>query len=139
MAKRHKLNIDNRKLKTSTLIVGIGVGLAFSILMGVTGGAMGLGSIYPHLNLIAEPLVCHGTNMSYSRRASEIATATYYTAEWFCVDEKTGARTELEPNAVFLYAGIFYGLVFFVLMVVITYIYWNSSIGPAKNDGLRLW
>jgi hypothetical protein len=94
MVKRHKPKIDKpiRKLKRSTLLIGLAVGLAFSIIMGVTAGAIGLGSIYPQLNRIAEPLVCPGTTMSYSRRVSEIGTATYYTAEWFCVDERTGAR-----------------------------------------------
>jgi hypothetical protein len=138
MKNRSQTSKQAGKIKTATLIISLIVGLAFSIAMGVTAGAMGLGSIYPQLNLIAKPLVCPGTEMSYSRRVSEIGTATYYTAEWFCVDQ-TGARTELEPNVVFLYAGIFYGLVFFVLLAAITYLYWNSSIGPAKNGGPRLW
>lgn len=141
MSKRNKQNIDAQigKVRKSTLVIGLGIGLAFSILIGVTAGAMGFGSIYPQLNLIAKPFACPGKQMSYSQQVSEIGTATYYTAKWFCVDERSGVKTEVEPNTVFLYAGVFYGLVFFALLFVITYFYWNSSIGPAKNGGPRLW
>ena len=54
------------------------------------------------------------------------------------MDEGSGATQELDRDTVFYSAGPIYGLVFFALLLVIVYIYWNSSIGPAKNDGLRL-
>jgi hypothetical protein len=77
--------------------------------------------------------------MSYTQNVSEIGSATYWSATWFCVDERSGAKQELDSNTVFLVAGPFYGLAFFVVLLIIVYLYWNSSIGPAKNDGLRLW
>lgn len=131
--------MKTRKVKTSSLILWLVVGLVFSILMGVTGGAMGLGSRFPQLNLVVGPFLCPGQQMSYTQNVSEIGTATYWTAEWACLDEGSSATKELDPDMVFYSAGPIYGLVFFALLLVIVYIYWNSSIGPAKNDGLRLW
>jgi hypothetical protein len=128
-----------KKVKTSTLIIGIAVILIFSIFIGVTGGAMGLGSLFPQLNLVARPFACPNQQMSYTQYVSEIGTDTYWTASWFCVDEQSGVKTELDSNTVFLCAGSFYGLVLFVILLIVTYFYWNSSIGPAKNDGLHLW
>jgi hypothetical protein len=128
-----------RKLKRSTLIVGIVVELIFSIFMGMTAGARGLGSLYPQLNLSARPFVCPGGHMSYTQHVSEIGSDTYWSATWFCVDEQSGAQQELDSTMVFLYASPVYSLVFFALLLLITYVYWYSSIGPAKNDGLELW
>jgi hypothetical protein len=131
--------MKTKKVKTSSLITWLIVGFIFSIFMGVTAGSRGLGSRFPQLNLIASPFVCANGEMSYTQNVSEIGSATYWSATWFCVDEQSGAKQELDPNTVFLVAGPFYGLVFFVVLLIIVYLYWNSSIGPAKNDGLRLW
>jgi hypothetical protein len=128
-----------KKVKTSTLIIGLAVGFIFSIITGVTGGSMGLGSLFPQLNLAAGPFVCPNQQMTYTQHVSEIGTATYWTASWFCTDEQSGEKTELDPETVFLYAGPIYGLVLFVILLIITHYYWNSSIGPARNNGLRLW
>lgn len=118
-------------------MLAIVVVFAFSIIIGVTGGAMGLGSLFPQLNLIAKPFVCYNGQMTYSRQATEVGSATYHTAKWYCENE--GSRNEIEPNIVYLIAGTFYGLFLFAILLLITYLYWNSSVGPAKNDGLRLW
>ena len=131
--------MKTRKVKTSSLITWLVVGLVFSIFIGVTGGAMGLGSRFPQLNLIVGPLLCPNAQMSYTQNVSNIGTANYWTASWLCVDEGSGVTKELDPNTVFFSAGPIYGLVFFAVLLLIVYIYWNSSIGPAKNDGLRLW
>lgn len=131
--------MKTKKVKTSSLVIWLMVGLIFSIFMGVIAGARGFGSRYPQLNLIAKPFVCPGQQMSYTQDVSEVGSATYWTANWFCVDEGSGVKTELDQNTVFLIAGPFYGLIFFVVLLIIVQLYWNSSIGPAKNDGLRLW
>jgi hypothetical protein len=107
--------------------------------MGITAGSMGLGSVFPQLNLIARPFLCPNGQMSHVQHVSEIGTATYWTADWFCVDEGSGVKTELDPDTVFSYAGTMLGLALFVVLLIIVYVYWNSSIGPARNDGLRLW
>jgi hypothetical protein len=100
---------------------------------------MGFGSRFPQLNLIVSPLLCPNQQMSYTQNVTEVGTATYWTATWFCVDEGSGLRTELEPGMVHGYAGSVYGVLILILLLGITYLYWNSSIGPARNDGLRLW
>lgn len=131
--------IKTRKIKTSTLLIGIIVEFVFSVIVGFTAGARGLGSLYPALNLVAKPFVCPHSQMSYAQNVSQIGSATYWTGRWFCVDEQLGTTTELDPETVFLYASPPYIIVFFALLLIITYAYWNSSIGPAKNDGLKLW
>jgi hypothetical protein len=131
--------MKTRKVKTSSLITWLTVGFIFSMLMGVTAGARGFGSIYPQLNLIVSPFVCPNGQMTYTQDVSEIGSATYWSATWFCADEQSGAKQELDHNTVFLSAGTIYGIVFFIILLVIVHLYWNSSIGPAKNDGLRLW
>ena len=133
------VGMKTKKVKTSSLVLWLMVGLIFSMIIGITGGAMGFGSRHPQLNLIAKPFVCPGQQMSYTQNVSQIGHATYWSAVWFCVDENSGIKTELDQNMVFLIAGSFYGLIFFVVLLVIVYLYWNSSIGPAKNDSLRLW
>lgn len=141
MSRKQKQRRDDRvrKLKKSTLIIGLTVGLLFSVTIGVAGGAMGLGSLYPQLNLIAKPVVCPLGEMSYSQNVSTIGTANYYTAKWFCADLRSGERTEIDPNSIFLSSGLVFGLAFFAILLLVTYLYWNSSIGPAKNDGPLLW
>lgn len=57
----------------------------------------------------------------------------------FDADEQSGAQRELNSTMVFLYASPVYSLVFFALLLLITHVYWYSSIGPAKNDSLELW
>lgn len=128
-----------KKVKTSILILGILAEFIFAIIMGLTAGARGLGSLYPVLNLTARPFVCPNSQMTYTQHVSQIGSDTYWTGRWFCVDEQSGGQTELESDKVFLYASPLYVIVFFALILIITYVYWNSSIGPAKNDGLHLW
>ena len=131
--------MKTKKVKTSSLITWLTVGFIFSILMGVIAGARGFGSIYPQLNLIVRPFVCPNGQMTYTQDVLEIGSATYWAATWFCTDEQSGTKQELDHNTIFLSAGLIYGIVFFIVLLVIVHLYWNSSIGPAKNDGLRLW
>src|SRR5690349_13527023 len=101
-----------RKLKTNTLVIGILVEFIFSVFLGATAGARGLGSLYPQLNIVARPFLCPNVPMSYTQHVSEIGSDTYWSATWFCGDEQSGVKTELEPGRVFLYATPFYSLVF---------------------------
>lgn len=131
--------MKTKKVKTTSLIIGLTVGFIFSIFLGITAVSMGFGSRFPGLNLIVAPFLCPGGGMSYTRHVTEIGTATYWTADWFCVGEGSDVKTELDPNKVHGFAGTLYGLLVFILLLGLTHLYWNSSIGPAKNDGLRLW
>jgi hypothetical protein len=128
-----------KKVKTSALITGLMVELIFSIFLGIIAVSIGLGSIFPQLNLIAGPFLCPGQEMAYTQNVTEIGSDTYWSAAWFCVDEGSGSRTELDPDTVHGYAGSFYGVLIFIVLLGLTVLYWNSGIGPAKNDGLHLW
>lgn len=118
------------------LLVGL---LAFAILIGVTGVAMGIGSIYPGVNLIASPIACPGRHLASSQQVTRVGTVTYYTATWSCTNDSTGERSPIDPSTVHLTAGAIYGLALFGILLLVLVLYWNSSIGPAKNDGRRLW
>ncbi len=126
-------------LKRSTFAIGAAVIFTFCMIIGITGGAMGFGSLYPPLNYIAKPFVCPGKNMSYSRHRTSVGSDTYYTAEWFCTDHETGEQTEISSNLIFLVSGPFYGLIFFLISIIIVIRYWNSDVGPTKNGGPKLW
>ena len=129
-----------RKVKTSSLILGIVVELLFAVLMGYTAGAIGLGALYPPaLQLVTKPFVCANGEMTYTQQQSQIGSETYTSVLFFCTEEDTGIKTELDLDTVTLYGTPFYSLLFFVIFLALTYVYWYSSVGPAKNDGLHLW
>jgi hypothetical protein len=136
-----KNNLDDspRRLRKAHLAGILLALLAFSLLIGVTGGAMGLGSMYPAINLIASPIACPGRHLAYSQQTTRVGSATYYTAEWFCTDDASAERSRAEPYRVYMSAGLVFGVVIFAGFFVILVLYWNSAIGPAKNRGPRLW
>ena len=127
-----------KKVKTNSLIIGIIVELLFAVFMGLTTGPS-FGSHYPSLNLIAKPFVCPDGQMTYTNQLIERYDETYWDATWYCEAEPSNVKTELDPHLVFRYASPLYITLYLVLFLLITYLYWNSSIGPAQNSGLRLW
>src|SRR5262245_4276858 len=96
----------------------------WSIFMRVTAISIGFGAVFPSMNRIAKPFVC-------SRGEMELETHTYNpypgstitTLTWYCVDSKTGAMAELGLFPMSLYAGVIYGLLLFVVIVVGWYLY----------------
>jgi len=140
MRKKSDRSYDTKPktLKRSTLAILLFAAFCFSMFLGVTAGALGLGSIYPQLNSIAQPVACPGHTMTHSQQVSEIGTTTYYAAKWFCVDDN-GGRTEISSSTIALTAGPVYGIIFFAVLLALIYLYWNSKIGPAKNGGPTFW
>ena len=126
--RRHDL--QPKTLKKTSLAVLLIVLIAFSVFLGITAGAIGLGSIYPQINTIAQPVACPGRTMSHSQQISEIGTATYYAAKWYCVDEQTGERSEVSGNTVALISGPVYGVVIFLILFAVFVV--------ALVEGLRL-
>ncbi|HKP70181.1 MAG TPA: hypothetical protein VJV05_12920 [Pyrinomonadaceae bacterium] len=137
--KRRNNPDPQRTIKRATLVISLIVLLAFSLLFGVTGIAMGLGSLYPPINMIAKPFVCGGGEFSYEQSRTQVGSASYWSVRWYCANNESASRVEIEATKVHLFSGVLYGLAFFAAMTGAVYLYWNSSIGPAKNDGLRLW
>lgn len=128
-----------RRVRRSTLLVSLIIALAFSLLIGIIGIARGVGSLYPGLNMVAKPFVCASGTMTHQQTSTRAGGATYWNATWSCTDDQSGSSREIDSTEIFIYSGLFYGVVMFGLLLLVTHLYWNSSIGPAKNDGLRLW
>ena len=117
------------KIKTSTLIWLI-AGFIWSWFMGITAVSLGLGSIFPGINRIAQPFVCPDgqmVNNSQNFQVSPVENVT--TLTWYCVDNHSGTKTELDPFTINVYAGSFYGLLIAAAGLIILYFYrrWGSS------------
>src|SRR5512147_767468 len=101
----------------------------WSIFMGITAISIGFGAMFPSMNRIAKPFIC-------PRGEMELETQTYRpypgstitTLTWYCVDQETGERTELGIFPMSLYAGVIYGLLLFVAIVIGASLYqkWNA-------------
>jgi hypothetical protein len=103
------------------------------IFMGITAVSYGFGALYPPLNKIAQPLVCPSGQMSVEENTSNPMPGTTITQiYWYCVDNKSGANTEMADTPIHLYAGTFYGLSMFVAALIIWYFY-NKRIVWVQN------
>ena len=103
------------------------------LFMGVTVGSIGIGAVFPSANLIAGPFVCPGGKMELTTQEynpSPIETVT--TLTWYCVDGKTGTKTELGIFPMSLYAGTIYGLALFAVVFIGMLILANRR--PARQD-----
>jgi hypothetical protein len=106
------------------------------IFMGITAISIGLGALFPSMNRIAKPFVC-------PRGRMELETQTYRpypgttitTLTWYCADQETGERTELGVFPMNLYSGVIYGILLFVVIVVILQIWMNRS-GTQSQPGV---
>ena len=118
------------KIKTST-VVWLSVGLIWCLFMGVTAISLGFGSLFPSMNLIAGPFVCPGGKMKLTTQDYQVSpTESGSILNWYCVNEQSGTKTELNPFIINLYAGLIYGLLLFVVVLIIWY--FNSRWDPSK-------
>jgi hypothetical protein len=102
------------KIKTSTILWLI-AGFIWSWFMGITFVSMGLGSVFPALNTIAQPFVCPGGQMEVNSQNYQVSPVENVTTlTWNCVDGQSGTKTEIDPLIINVYAGSFYGLLIFV-------------------------
>jgi hypothetical protein len=103
------------KLKTSTLVWTF----IWCLFMGVTVGSIGIGAIFPSVNLVAKPFVCpNGQMQVVTKDYHPDPTRSVTTVTTFCVDGTTGAKTQLGIFPMSLYAGVLFGLVFFALTII---------------------
>ncbi len=103
------------KLSAGTIGVHIAV-FAGSIFMGITFVSIGLGAVYPPLNMIAKPFVCPNGQMTFNESTSNPLPGTTYTQiGWYCVDARAEKTTQLDIFQIAFAAGPIYGLVIEVL------------------------
>ncbi len=103
------------KIKPSTLFWTF----VWCIFMGITVGSIGIGAAFPSANLIAKPFVCPAGRMELTTQdytVSPVESGTVLT--WYCVDGKTGVKTELGIFPMALYAGAIYGFVLFLVVLL---------------------
>jgi len=129
------------KIKANTIIWLI-VGFLWSIFMGVTAVSIGLGALFPSLNYIAKPFVCPTGQMVLEENVSNPLPGTTYTIlHWYCIDAQSGAKTELNPFTMNLYAGPIYGVLIFVIGLGIWYFYsrWDPATATAEAKKRVAW
>jgi hypothetical protein len=101
------------KLQSGSLF-GLVVAFVWTIFMGVTAVGIGLGAAFPPINLVAKPFVCLNGSMRYEQTTSNPLPGTTYTqTAWYCVDDRTGEKTELGIFPMSLYSGVIYGLLLY--------------------------
>ncbi len=103
------------KLKTGTLL-----GTFFWCwFMGITAISIGLGAVFPSLNLVAKPLICPAGKMDLEKQVyNPYPGKVVTTITWYCTKEGSDTRTELGIFPMALYAGTFYGILLFVVVVI---------------------
>src|SRR2546426_709923 len=91
------------------------------LFMGVTAISIGFGALFPSMNLISKPFVCPGGTMDVVEQVYKpYPGKTITTITWYCVDGKTGAKTELSLFPMSLYAGVIYGLLLFFVLIALS-------------------
>jgi hypothetical protein len=129
------------KLKTNTVIWLIAI-FFWCIFMGVTAISIGVGAMFPPLNLIAKPFVCPNGQMTFQQSVSNpLPGTTYTTNTWYCVDQQAEQETELGIFPLSLYAGTIYGVLLFGVGVAVWYFYgkWNASYPNALSSKQVGW
>src|SRR5258708_7432246 len=117
------------QIKASTIMWFI-----WCIFMGITVVSIGFGSIAPGLNGIAKPFVCPSGQMEISSRQYQVSPVEHgYTLSWFCVDAQSGEKTELNVFIINFYAGFIYGLLIFLVGVLIWYFGYRRSQIPQEE------
>lgn len=102
------------RLKTGTLFTTF----IWCWFMGVTAISIGFGAIFPSMNRIAKPFICPNGKMDLEKQVYHPYPGnTITTLTWYCADEASGAKTELGIFPMSLYAGTFYGLLLFGVVV----------------------
>lgn len=106
----------------------------WSIFIGMVGISIGLGALYPPLNLIARPFVCANGTLAYQQQATQTTPdKTYYSADWTC----TKADADSEPVNPSYFAGAIYGLVCFPIGLIVKRRLDAKLVAELKADEIR--
>lgn len=90
--------------------------------MGMMAISLGLGTIFPSINSVAQPLVCPDGEMSSQKSFTnprQRPGETVIQASWTCVDS-SGSKKPINKFLLTLYAGSFYGVLMFVFFWIIS-------------------
>lgn len=99
--------------------VGILILFIFCLFMGVTAISIGLGAAFPAINTIAKPFVCpDGVLESDQQIYRPYPGKTVTTRTWFCTSA-SGGKVALSAFPMSLYAGLIYGVLMFVILLVL--------------------
>lgn len=105
--------------------------LIFCLFMGITGISLGVGTLYPPINRVAQPIVCPGGTMTYQTTVSQRRRKNYVQTAWTC-EEPSGAATPIDASKLALSAGGFYGLVLFGFVAILLKLGSRRSQGAPK-------
>jgi hypothetical protein len=108
------------------------LGFIWCIFMGITFISIGIGSLFPQLNNIAAPFVCPHGYMQVTEQGYTVSPVeSGYILTYYCVDDQTGAKTELNPlTSINLVAGFFDGLMLFAVAILLWYFYNRLDQSP---------
>ena len=123
-------------MKISGGTIGLHIAIfIWSIFMGITAVSIGVGAIYPPLNLVAKPFVCPNGQMTFQETTSNPLPGTTYTAiGWYCVDTKRETTTQLDIFQIAVPAGTLYGLVIEVLVLIAMVLNRRRDPGSSGKD-----
>lgn len=92
--------------------------LIFCVFMGVTAISLGVGAVFPSINMISRPLVCPNGSLEPERQVFRpYPGKTVTTVTWYCTDQD-GAKTQLSSFPLTLFAGSIYGLGLFLILFI---------------------
>ena len=103
------------KFKTSTLFWIF----IWCLFMGVTAISIGFGAIFPSMNRISKPFVCPHGEMNVDEQVyNPYPGSTVTTLTWYCVDSQSGAKTEIGLFPMSISAGLIYGFLLFIVVLI---------------------
>jgi hypothetical protein len=111
------------------------VSLLFCCFCGITIIAIGIGSVYPPINIISKPFVCPNGSLDFKTakyRPSPGATVT--TTTWVCTDAATGEAQVLNVFPMVIPAGIIDGVILFVIYRIIQAIRNTPAVRQARLE-----
>ena len=104
--------------------------------MGVTAISIGVGAIFPAMNLISKPFVCPSGKMETNSQYYQVSPVeSVTTLTWYCVDSTTGDKTELGLFPMSLYSGLIYGLLLFAVIFVFLLYGANKTNSDSQKTG----
>jgi hypothetical protein len=117
----------------NTQVSAIITALYWSLFTGIIIISIGIGAVFPVINQISAPLICRGGHLQDAQNTYHPAPGTTtITITWYCVNAQTGEEKEISPLLMAPVAGTIYGLVIFVIAMVVQTV--KASRHPASIE-----